>query len=697
MVAIGTLAAALVFSSALLLVPQSANAAVAIDTSTNGGELNGTGEHTWSHTVGSGSNKYLVVGLSGWDGGTDFDAAIDVTVTYNGIPMTNIGFAGAAGQNGVGFWGLIDPPTGIHTVSVTNAGTIEQLRGGTISFTGVSQTAPVGTFVGEDGAVSDGSVDITLAEGDLGLDALYCLNLGGPSIGAGQTERVSVDGNGAQEWHKMSTEGGSGTVTMSWTCPGGDDANGAIPIKAAAANVALSRPPNNLGLVGYWSFDDGTGTIATDFSGFGNHGTLTNTSWVSGKRGTALDFEGAEVATDTQIDGVTTTFSSWIYPHSAGNFGLGQVIHTSDGQYLFNMCSGDAVCGSLSNTLVFRRLWDAGFSTGVWYTDANTIPLNQWTHIAVSYDGSSSSNDPIIYINGTPANLTIDAPSGTIGMDTGSVIIGGGAANFDGVIDEVRVYNRVLGASEIAGLARAGAVRASASSVDLARGSSLEQGLVGHWTFDGKDTNWTSATAGTALDRSGNGNTGTLTSMNRSTSIDGGVLGQALIFDGSSDYVDMGATPSSLNLTGSLSVSAWIKPDTFGGGDRGRIVDSGGAGTDGFAFNVDDFNGTDALGFFPGTGPLTSNNSVITLGVWQHVAVSYNGTTATFYVNGVSVGSDTGSPPLSTSANFLIGDRAVNNDRQFDGLIDDVRVYNRALTAEEVKQLYQLGQVTITP
>ena len=67
------------------------------------------------------------------------------------------------------------------------------------------------------------------------------------------------------------------------------------PAGASAANLA--KPANNLGLGGYWSFDDGAGTAASDLSGSGNAGTLTNmdsaTDWVAGKRGKALDFDGS--------------------------------------------------------------------------------------------------------------------------------------------------------------------------------------------------------------------------------------------------------------------------------------------------------------------------------------------------------------------------------------------------------------------
>ena len=68
----------------------------------------------------------------------------------------------------------------------------------------------------------------------------------------------------------------------------------ALPYMQAEGVSVLTKPPNNLGLVGYWSFNEGTGTIATDFSGQGNRGVISGASWVSGKRNKALQFDGSD-------------------------------------------------------------------------------------------------------------------------------------------------------------------------------------------------------------------------------------------------------------------------------------------------------------------------------------------------------------------------------------------------------------------
>src|SRR3989338_8998500 len=66
-----------------------------------------------------------------------------------------------------------------------------------------------------------------------------------------------------------------------------------FPSSASAA--ILGKPPNNLGLVNYWSLNEGTGTVATDASGTGNTGTLTGgPTWVTGKYGSAVSFDGTD-------------------------------------------------------------------------------------------------------------------------------------------------------------------------------------------------------------------------------------------------------------------------------------------------------------------------------------------------------------------------------------------------------------------
>ena len=102
---------------------------------------------------------------------------------------------------------------------------------------------------------------------------------------------------------------------------------------------------------------------------------------------------------------------------------------------------------------------------------------------------------------------------------------------FKGTIDEVRIYNRALSATEVAKLYGSGAVKTNASSANLDNGSSLERGLVGHWTFDGADVTTVVA------DRSGQGNNGYFIGGATLSAKVIGKLGQALRFDGADDYL----------------------------------------------------------------------------------------------------------------------------------------------------------------
>jgi hypothetical protein len=224
----------------------------------------------------------------------------------------------------------------------------------------------------------------------------------------------------------------------------------------------------------------------------------------------------------------------------------------------------------------------------------------------------------------------------------------------------------------------------------------ISNGLVGYWPLDGSQTNWSTNKTN---DLSGNGNTGQMLNFSTTTSPTIGKIGSALKFvDANSTGINVG-TPSSLNLTGDLTISAWIKPSSFGGSSLGRIFDKSNGATAGYSLRVDNSGVSNGLAFETdsGSGAL-SNANAITLNEWQFVTVVFNSGTgvASFYVNGVAVGSGSpagGAPADNSSIAGYIGRRNPDTTRNFDGAIDDVRVYNRALTATEIRQLYGVGAV----
>ena len=138
----------------------------------------------------------------------------------------------------------------------------------------------------------------------------------------GQT--VYTDDFRSSSHHVASGAENPRTVSVSFGGALDDDPNSYSVVAASyAPRRTLIRPPNNLGLVGYWPFNEGTGAQAGDFSGNGNTGTLAGSPmWVNGKRSQALDFEASNGADEVNIGDIsafdfastdsTMTFAGWI-------------------------------------------------------------------------------------------------------------------------------------------------------------------------------------------------------------------------------------------------------------------------------------------------------------------------------------------------------------------------------------------------
>ncbi|MFZ2886447.1 MAG: LamG domain-containing protein, partial [Minisyncoccia bacterium] len=454
-----------------------------------------------------------------------------------------------------------------------------------------------------------------------------------------------------------------------------------------APPVTLSKPPNNLGIVGYWSFDDATSTRATDFSGRGNHGTLGGSppaTWVSGKRGAALSFDNS----DDNVNMGTTpaslnltgdlTISAWIKPTSLGGGSAGRIVDNGTGSvngYIFRLGS--------SNNLAFEG------STGSPASNASSITLGVWQHVAVSFSGTTAT----FYVNGVAAGSGSTDPATATSLE---FIIGARPAatdrQFDGLIDEVRVYGRALGPTELVTLAKSGAVKFTSSSVELQRGSTLASGLVGHWTFDGKDTTWASETTGTTRDMSGNNNTGTMTNMSRDAAQAQGMLGQAFNIDGNDDYLSCSSSGFSTG-NANWSASTWFYMNA-GGTNQGFF--SWGDFTDSQLVNIAVTSaGKFTIGHFNNDWTSTVDAPVRQ---WSHLTVTYNGTTETVYLNGVPVASNDPTTLDITLVGCYLGNLVFGAFNQpFNGKLDDMRVYNRELSATEIKKLFNLGKATIRP
>jgi Concanavalin A-like lectin/glucanases superfamily len=217
-------------------------------------------------------------------------------------------------------------------------------------------------------------------------------------------------------------------------------------LTTGAANAQLQN-----GLVGYWSFDEGSGFIASDSSDNDRPGTLVHRPhWVaSGAIAGALSFDGVN---DYVIFGFephrTISISAWVYAQGPTDDPLPRIIEVP-GYVLFLAQPGAPGSHPMSLGFQSRRSGQGGR----WRTPANSMAYNSWHHIAVVYNSSSTLNNPDLYINGVRQTISeLQAPQGTqtfIGVNAEVGIIGKG---WDGLIDEVRIHNRALTAAEIGSL-----------------------------------------------------------------------------------------------------------------------------------------------------------------------------------------------------------------------------------------------------
>jgi hypothetical protein len=198
------------------------------------------------------------------------------------------------------------------------------------------------------------------------------------------------------------------------------------------------------GLVAAYAFDEGSGTTLGDSSGSGNVGTITGGAvWnTAGKFGKALSFDGVNdivnVADSASLDLTTgMTLEAWVRPTSQSGY---RTIIMKD------------VPGELSYTLygsgdVNRpNAWIRIGATSSDATGTAALPLNTWSHLAATYDGTALR----LYVNG--AQIQSRALTGAITTSNNPLHIGGNAVwgeYFAGLIDEARIYNRALSPTEV--------------------------------------------------------------------------------------------------------------------------------------------------------------------------------------------------------------------------------------------------------
>ena len=218
--------------------------------------------------------------------------------------------------------------------------------------------------------------------------------------------------------------------------------------------------------------------------------------------------------------------------------------------------------------------------------------------------------------------------------------------------------------------------QATSTAVSVTVSNGAVTGLVAAYSFN-------EGTGSTLVDRSGRGHTGTISGATWSTP---GKFGGALSFDGVNDWVTVGDT-AALDLTTGMTLEAWVQPSSLGGWRNVIIKER----ANGETYNLYAHTDSNTPAVFivnasaPGTPLDAMGTSTIQLNSWTHLAATYDGTSLRLYVNGVLVGTRaTGGAMLTSTGVLRIGGNGIWGEF-FQGRIDEIRVYNRALTLAEIQ------------
>ena len=484
----------------------------------------------------------------------------------------------------------------------------------------------------------------------------------------------------------------SGSYTSDW-------------IKASNVNWAQwkqTKKGTDLKPMAQWRFDEGSGQYANDSVG-DNDGTLggstssesSDPTWKKDCRYRGcLEFDGnndrVDVPHDSTLDLGTHdfSFSFWMKRESVEEDQL-LIDKATDWREGFNLRieSPSKLAARIGNS--------SSSSYNQIKTGDNTIKTKRWHHVAITVERDGQFR---VYIDAQEKGNTSATTTGNIDFSN-SLVFGYnrccGAAKFDGKMDDIRYYNRSLSDSSVRALYNAPSQSWASTSLQVrSRANNPESdSLVANYNFEGVGQ--------TVMDASGNGNSLVLgRNASRSNSDPqraNGYSGQGLRFDGSDDYAytDLDSNED-LQLWDSFTLSAWFKPRDDGNewmlqGDAYYTTDTGysliGSKDRIRTMLQNDTGGDQFVDFYPGES----------LDGWNKVSAAVNESMVYLYLNGEKVKEESRTVTSGKSyphSPFYIGRGGYEASNYYNGSVDEIKIYDEALSSAEIGRRYELSEFT---
>jgi hypothetical protein len=229
-----------------------------------------------------------------------------------------------------------------------------------------------------------------------------------------------------------------------------------------------------------------------------------------------------------------------------------------------------------------------------------------------------------------------------------------------------------------------GNIATSSDTISVNTSSTLASGLISYWKLD--------ELSGQAIDATGaggNNNNGTQTNTTQGVA---GKINTAYAFNGTSSKVDMG-NPVNLSLASAGSLSCWVYPSI--NASDGIVASKGNFSSDTYGYGIDYVGGTNQFLAELANGSAHQtvgfNGTTIALNTWYHLVLTWDGANFKTYLNGNVTSVVQQLVPVSNVNDFVLGYNYATGTAYFNGRIDEVGVWNRALTSAEVIALYSSG------